>query len=133
MKKRGRPKIPVRPVSNGPPPREIILDDVLYWMELQATCEEIAGQFRVSESTLVRTLHEHFGMNFDDLYKRVGGAGKLSLRRYQFNQAKKSATMAIWLGKQWLNQRDEEKNTTEFPNDTKLDELIKAVKEKKNE
>jgi hypothetical protein len=38
--------------------------------------------------------------------------------------------MAIWLGKQWLGQKDGEEKKEEHPNDSKLDELIKAVKEK---
>jgi hypothetical protein len=33
-------------------------------------------------------------------------SGKASLRRMQFIQAKKSAAMAIWLGKQYLGQKD---------------------------
>ena len=35
--------------------------------------------------------------------------GKVSLRRMQFLQARKSAAMAIWLGKQYLGQRDHDK------------------------
>jgi hypothetical protein len=31
----------------------------------------------------------------------------MSLRRYQFDLAENNATMAIWLGKQWLGQKDE--------------------------
>ena len=32
--------------------------------------------------------------------------GKIALRRYQLQQAEKNPTMAIWLGKQYLGQRD---------------------------
>ena len=38
--------------------------------------------------------------------KRCNGLHKLSLRRYQFQQAERSAAMAIWLGKVWLGQRE---------------------------
>ena len=34
---------------------------------------------------------------------------KFSLRRIQFNLAQKSAGMAIWLGKQYLGQKEPEK------------------------
>lgn len=34
------------------------------------------------------------------------GAGKISLRRSQWRLAEKNASMAIWLGKQYLGQRD---------------------------
>ena len=73
---------------------------------MQATAEEIAGSFRVSVDTLDRRLREAFGMGFAELRKRCNGRHKLSLRRYQFQQAERSATMAIWLGKIWLGQRE---------------------------
>ena len=79
---------------------------MLYWTELQATAEEIAGAFRVSVDTLDRRLREAFGMGFAELRKRCNGLHKLSLRRYQFQQAERNATMAIWLGKIWLGQRE---------------------------
>ncbi len=112
----GRPKKTVKPpVDPKSPPsewkgvvpeKEINLDQVLYWTELQATAEEIAGAFRVSVDTLDRRLREAFGMGFAELRKRCNGLHKLSLRRYQFQQAERNATMAIWLGKIWLGQRE---------------------------
>ena len=36
----------------------------------------------------------------------LGGIGKISLRRSQFRLAEKNANMAIWLGKQYLEQPD---------------------------
>ena len=99
----GRPKKIVKPpVDPKSPPiewkgivpaKEINLDQVLYWTEMQATAEEIAGSFRVSVDTLDRRLREAFGMGFAAL-------------SYQFQQAERSATMAIWLGKIWLGQRE---------------------------
>lgn len=86
--------------------KEIVLEQVLYWIGLQATAEEIASSFYVSTDTLDTKLKDHFGMNFSELKKRCDGAGKLSLRRNQFKQSEKNSTMAIWLGKQWLGQRD---------------------------
>ena len=104
----GRPKKIVKPpVDPKSPPiewngivpaKEINLD--------QVTAEEIAGSFRVSVDTLDRRLREAFGMGFAELRKRCNGLHKLSLRRYQFQQAERSATMAIWLGKIWLGQRE---------------------------
>lgn len=112
----GRPKIKTKaPIDPNAPPsewkgtvpeKEINLDQVLYWIELQATAEEVAGAFRVSTDTLDRRLREAFGMGFAELRKRCNGLHKLSLRRYQFQQAQRSATMAIWLGKIWLGQRE---------------------------
>lgn len=127
----GRPKIPVVPLSvKELPPKEIVMDQVLYWIELQATAEEVAGSFRVSVDTLDRKLREELGMGFAELHKKCMGAGKLSLRRHQFTLAQKNASMAIFLGKNWLGQKDNQ--TAELsPNDKKLDELLGSVKELK--
>ncbi|MEI8328390.1 MAG: hypothetical protein WCG14_00075 [Chlamydiia bacterium] len=100
------PKAPPAEWKGTIPEKEINLDQVLYWTELQATAEEIAGAFRVSVDTLDRRLREAFGMGFAELRKRCNGLHKLSLRRYQFQQAERNATMAIWLGKIWLGQRE---------------------------
>ena len=111
----GRPKkrLNLQWIPNSPPAewkgivpaKEINLDQVLYWTEMQATAEEIAGSFRVSVDTLDRRLREAFGMGFAELRKRCNGLHKLSLRRYQFQQSERNATMAIWLGKIWLGQQ----------------------------
>ena len=49
---------------------------------------------------------EKYGDIFSAVYKKHAEAGKISLRRNQFNLSKTNATMAIWLGKQYLGQRD---------------------------
>lgn len=46
-------------------------------------------------------------MNFSEVFKEKRGLGKISLRRNQWRLAEKSATMAIWLGKQYLGQKDQ--------------------------
>lgn len=105
--KGGRPKVAF--VEKRPlPEKEIVLDQILYWIDLQATAEEIAGSFYVSTSTLDRRLKEHFGYGFEELRKRCVGSSKISLRRYQFQQAEKNTTMSIWLGKIWLGQSDKD-------------------------
>lgn len=55
-----------------------------------------------------RTYQDENGnpMLYRDVYQRFAGHGKVALRRYQLALAKKSASMAIWLGTQWLGQRD---------------------------
>lgn len=86
--------------------KEIKFDQVLYWIEMQATAQEIASSFRISVESLDNHLHSKFGVGFSELKKKCDGRGKMSLRRYQFQQAEKNATMAIWLGKVWLGQTD---------------------------
>jgi len=97
---------PVKKWSGQVPEKQIDLDQVLYWIEMQATKQEIAASFRMDVNTLEGYLKEGFGMGFSTLKEKVNGTGKLSLRRYQFKQAENSATMAIWLGKCWLGQTD---------------------------
>lgn len=73
---------------------------------LQCTREEIAGFFNCSEDTIERWCGREYGETFAVVFakKRVGG--KISLRRSQFRLAEKSAAMAIWLGKNYLDQHD---------------------------
>ena len=110
----GRPKIPlITPdldeddLAKKLPPKPIDFEAVLYWMDLGSTAEEIAGAFRVGVRTLDRRLNEKLGMGFGELKKRVCGMAKIQLRKNQFNLTKTNATMGIWLGKQWLGQKDD--------------------------
>lgn len=63
------------------------------------TDEEIADFFDCAESTLKRRFREEL--------KRGRSVGKMSLKRKQYDQAMGGNTaMLIWLGKQYLGQRD---------------------------
>jgi AraC-like DNA-binding protein len=73
---------------------------------IMCTEEEIAGVLGFSVDTLQRRCNEEYGTTFAEVYKTFSAAGKASLRRTQFKLAEKSASMAIWLGKQYLGQRD---------------------------
>jgi len=115
--KGGRPRIPlVTPdldengLSDKLPSKVIDFEAVLYWMDLGATAEEIAGAFRVGVRTLDRRLIEHTGMGFGELKEKTCGAAKIKLRRNQFNLSETNASMAIWLGKVWLGQKEEVTN-----------------------
>ena len=74
---------------------------------LQCPLDEIAGWFLVSEDTVERWCKRTYGRRFADVYAEKRGRGKIALRRAQFELAKRNATMAIWLGKQYLGQRDD--------------------------
>lgn len=79
---------------------------------IQCTLKEIAGWFKCSEDTIERWCRRTYAdengnpMSFADVYKQKSMGGKISLRRYQFRLAEHNTSMAIWLGKQWLGQRD---------------------------
>lgn len=75
--------------------------------------EEICWYFRddtgrvANRDTLSRWCERTFGCNFREYFKQNGGmALKIKLRRNQFKLSEKSAAMAIWLGKQYLGQRE---------------------------
>ena len=94
---------------------------------LQCTKEEIQDWFDISEKTLDRWVKDKYGEKFADVYKSKRNKGKASLRRAQFKLAHKSAAMAIWLGKQWLGQK--ETNDTDEITLLRLDELLKEVRQ----
>lgn len=109
----GRPKIPIITESIGSledklPPRPIILEQVLYWMDLGGTAEEIAGSFHVSTDTLNRRLIEITNLSFAQLKEKSCGSAKLKLRNNQFKLSEHNASMGIWLGKIWLGQSDKD-------------------------
>lgn len=73
---------------------------------LQCTLEEICGWFDVTDKTLDSWCKRTYHASFSEVFKQKRGAGKISLRRSQWRLAEKNATMAIFLGKQFLGQRD---------------------------
>ena len=83
---------------------------------LGATEEEIAGCLRCTVETLHSSYNEPI---FSECIKKGRNDGKMSLRRTQFRLAQESATMAIWLGKQILGQREkpieESRDTDDTP------------------
>lgn len=94
---------------------------------MQCTLAEIADFFCCSEDTVERWCKRTYKEGFADVYKKRSSKGKISLRRAQFKLAEKSASMAIWLGKQYLGQSD---NTAQYPNKSLEDDpLTKALKE----
>lgn len=73
---------------------------------IQCTEVEICGVLECSADTLNRWCKRTYKMTFADTYKSKSQVGKSSLRRAQWKLAEKNASMAIWLGKQYLEQKD---------------------------
>ena len=99
MKEKGARKV-------ARPRKEIDQKDFESVCALQWTKEEICGFFDVSDKTLENWCKRTYSEGFSEVFKKKRGKGKISLRRAQFRLAEKSASMAIWLGKQWLGQKD---------------------------
>ena len=111
----------------GRPKEKIDLDLVSSLCEIQCTGEEIASVLKVNYSTLKRRIQEEYDINFAQFYKKHSQVGKSSLRRMQWASASKgNVTMQIWLGKQYLGQRE----SVEVNDDTKdkLAELVETMK-----
>lgn len=94
---------------------------------LQCTLDEICGWFDVTDKTLDGWCKRTYGASFSEVFKQKRGTGKISLRRAQFRLAEKNANMAIWLGKQYLGQKDEVHMQT--VDDKRVDELSKSLME----
>lgn len=83
---------------------------------IQCTQVEIASMLEVSVDTLQRD------KKFCGIYKKGIEEGKMSLRRLQWKLVNKgNVTMAIWLGKQYLGQKDKQ----EFSGDKEQPFIVK--------
>src|SRR6476620_3260474 len=101
------PTFATTPNKGGRPRKELNQQTFEGLCEIQATLEEIAGVLRVSEDTVERWCERTYDLGFAECFKKFSAGGKTSLRRQQFALAMKgNATMLIWLGKQYLGQRE---------------------------
>ena len=107
----------------GRPKKEIDYDTVEKLASIQCTQEEIASFLNLSVRTLQRD------EEFCRLYKKGQENGKMSLRRIQFKLAEKNTSMAIFLGKQYLGQKDMPE--LEEKSNGVLDELAEALRNAK--
>lgn len=83
---------------------------------IQCTQKEICGVLGTTDKTLIRWVKETYADDYIDedcdevtwqmVYDDLRSKGKASLRRRQFKLADNNAIMAIWLGKQYLGQKD---------------------------
>lgn len=112
----------------GRPPIEIDKTKFEKLCGIMCTLEEIAGIFECSEDTIENWCKKTYGVTFSEVFKRYSATGKSSLRRMQFKLAERSAAMAIWLGKQYLGQKD----TVEIENKEalmKLDTILEGLRD----
>lgn len=133
-----KPQETAERLKPGPKPKlemsENLLDQIRALGRIQATVEEVASVLRVSE----RTLQNFFSLHPEAKLAHEEGKyeGHASLRRKQFAMADKNAAMAIWLGKQYLGQREpvqqiETGGPGDFASltDTELDQMIERAYE----
>ena len=111
--------------KGGRPPAKIDQSAFEGLCELQCTKLEICGWFRVTDKTLENWCKRTYGKGFSEVFKEKRGLGLISLRRNQFQLAEKNAAMGIWLGKQYLGQRD----VVETHDGTKESEIEKLARQ----
>jgi hypothetical protein len=109
--------------KGGRPKREFPQKEFEKLCQIQATQEEICNFFDTTDKTLDAWCKRTYGEGFSEIYKNKSAGGKMSLRRTQFQLAKKSAAMAIFLGKNYLGQTDRPINEVENENDNFIDAL----------
>ena len=98
----------------------------------QCTLEEICAFLNIDDCTLNTWCKETYnGRPFSEVFREKREFGKMSLRRKQWKLADTSASMAIFLGKNYLGQKDqievEDKESL-----SKLDEILAGIKENAN-
>lgn len=113
----------------GRPKKEISKEQFEKLCGLQCTKDEIAGFFNCSPDTIERYCKSTYKDNFAAVYKEYSSQGKISLRRYQFKLAEKSAAMAIFLGKNMLGQKDRIEYDNIKDDDFRQDGLSQSLSE----
>lgn len=118
----GRLKSGKQGEGGGRPKKQIDYSLVSRLAKIHCTQEEIAGITGISVDTLVKD------EKFVGTYKRNLENGRMSVRRQQFKLLKKgNCTMAIWLGKQLLGQRDNVNTFVQNPDGSALAPISVSV------
>ena len=93
--------------KGGRPRKKIDKEEFEKLCALQCTKEEICAWFDLTDKTLERWCKDTYTVGFSEVFGTKRGLGKISLRRSQWQVAQKgSVAMLIWLGKQYLGQKD---------------------------
>lgn len=95
---------------------------------LKAHCDGvgIASYFGIASDTLYRLVKERYNMGFDDYRRQKQSEGKDLLRAKQYSVAMAGdKTMLVWLGKQYLEQKDKYDHTTDGEKLTYTDPFAK--------
>lgn len=98
---------------------------------IQCTLDEIAYWFRCSPDTIERWCKRELNCGFAETYKKYSVGGKISLRRAQFRMAETNATMAIWLGKQYLGQTEKQEVAVAINDDETVKEMEQYFENRK--
>lgn len=122
-------------MSKGRPTKEFDIKAFQDLVGLGCSQEEICWFFRdetgkpANIDTLTRWCKRTFDMTFQEYFAKNGYmALKIKLRRNQFKLSEKNAAMAIFLGKNYLGQRDYYETDNQEAID-KLDKILEGMKQ----
>lgn len=110
--------------AGGRPKKEINQKQFESLCAIQCTEEEICAVLDVDDKTLTQWCKTTYNQSFSEVFSQKRAGGKASLRRNQWRLSETNPTMAIWLGKQYLGQKDQQ--VVEATN-TKVDEVVEAL------
>lgn len=114
--------------KTGRPRAQIDKDQFEKLCGLQCTEKEILAWFGITDKTLNRWCKEIYHASFSDVFAEKRETGKISLRRHQWRLAEKNASMAIFLGKNYLGQKDDPgKDKADTPEDRLSDAIDKIT------
>ncbi len=101
IKNKSGPKGPTKPLTDDDFKKLIAL------IRIHCTSKEVCSVLGMSRDTLNRRLKSRGEHDFSTLFEKYRDEGKASLRRLQWKSAESGNTsLLIWLGKQYLDQKD---------------------------
>jgi hypothetical protein len=121
--------------SNETPGRtsiKINWDEANFALQAGCTGAEIAESLGCNKATFYYQVEKKYKIKYQHHLQNLRRKGLNSIKMKQYQIAMKgNVTMLIWLGKQYLGQKEDPKGTKEF--DGKLNEFLDALKNIKNE
>lgn len=113
--------------KGGRPRKEIDQTQFEKLCGIMCTLTEIAGFFNCSEDTIEAWCKRTYKAGFAEVFKIYSASGKISLRRMQFKLAERNAAMAIFLGKNYLGQKDTIETDIDVESLNRVRELLSEV------
>lgn len=113
----------------GRPEKEIDREQFEELCSMMCTEREICAVLKVCSNTLQKFCKKTYHKTFEEIYPDLIAEGKVSLRRLQYQAAQSgSVPILIWLGKQWLGQRDNpDQGKTETQEDSEADTALEDL------
>lgn len=98
----------------GRPRKEFNFELFKELCSIHCTLQEISDIIDLSPDQITERLKEMYGPSttFPVIRDKFANTGKATLRRSQFKMAHRNPTMSIWLGKQYLGQKEPDNTLT---------------------